>query len=187
MKKTLLVTIVTFVSLSVNAQIFKGRRASSDDSESRFVRQVDMYLQDQWGVGFSVRKESSPHFGWNLIGASYMSGWYDCNRPKNFSIINARLMGLRFNLPIKGNFKFYVEGMPGYSYVYKKTTYMDYDWGYEVTKTRTDKSHCFGLDCGAGFQILRNLSVGYNYTFLATINDNTDNYHIHWARVSFLF
>ena len=187
MKKSLLLTILCVVSLSANAQIFKSHTDTSAKPGSKLVKQVDLYLQDKWGVGFTIRKESSPYFGWNLIGASYMSGWYADECPKNLSIVNARLMGIRFNIPIKGNFKFYAEGTPGYSYVYRRYKYREYDWGYYVTKTRTNKSHCFGLDLSAGFQVLKNLSVGYNYTFLATISSDADNYHIHWARISLMF
>lgn len=187
MRRTILMTILCLVSLSTNAQIFKKHSSDTDKSESRFVKQADVYLQDKWGVGFVVRKESSPYFGWNLIGVSYMSGWHEYDCPKKFSIVNARLMGVRFQIPIYKNLKFYVDGMPGYSYVYRKTTYQEYDWGILVTKTKTDKNHCLGLDCGAGFQVLKNLSIGYNYTFLATFNEDSGNYHIHWGRISVLF
>ena len=186
MKKSFLMTLLCIVALSANAQIFKKQTSTSEKSESKFVKQMDMYLQDKWGVGFTLRKENSSYWGWNLISASYMSGWHEYNCPKNLSIVNARLMGIRFNVPIRGNFKFYAEGMPGYSYVYNQYKYKKYEWGYVVTKTQTNKNHCFGLDCGAGFQVHKNISIGYNYTFLATFT-NTDNYHIHWGRVSILF
>ena len=172
---------------TANAQIFKKRSSDADKSESRFVRQADLYLQDMWGVGGTVRKETSPYFGWNLIGVSYMSGWHKYDSPKNYSIVNARLMGVRFQIPVYKKLKFYAEVTPGYTYLYKKTKYKEYDWGYYVTKTRTDKQHCLGLDCSAGFQVLRNVSIGYNYTFLATFNGSSDKYHIHWGRISFLF
>ena len=189
MKKSLLMTILCVVSLSSNAQIFKSHAGTSAEPDSKLVKQVDIYLQDKWGVGFTLRKESSSRFGWNFLGASYMSGWHDCECPKKFGIVNVRPIGLRYNIPIRGNFKFYAEGMPGYSFVYHETKYIYMMWGGEIPYYKTDKykSHCFGLDVSAGFQVLKNLSVGYNYTFLATINDNTDNYHIHWARISLMF
>ena len=179
--------IVCIASLSANAQIFKSHANASEKSESKFVKQVDLYLQNKWGVGFTLRRESSSYFGWNLISASYMSGWYENECPKNFSIVNARLMGIRFNVPIKGNFKFYAEGIPGYSYVYNKYDDLDFNWGHPVTITQTEKHHCLGLDCGAGFQVLKNLSIGYNYTFLATFSSEADNIHMHWARLSLMF
>ncbi len=188
MKRTVvLMALICLASLSANAQIFKKHSSDADKTESKFVWQADLYLQDKWGVGFTVRKETSPYFGWNLIGASYMSGWYKNECPKNFSIINVRLMGLRFQIPIYKNLKFYAEGTPGYTYRYRRTKYRDYNWGYYVTKTKTDKSHCLGIDCGAGFQVLKNVSIGYNYTFLATFNSDSDKYHIHWGRISVLF
>lgn len=189
MKKSLLMTILCVVSLSSSAQIFKSHAGTSAEPDSKLVKQVDMYLQDKWGVGFTLRKETSQRFGWNFMGASYMSGWHGYECPDKFGIINVRPIGLRYNIPIRGNFKFYAEGMPGYSFVYHETKYIYMLWYDNVPlyKTAKYKSHCFGLDVSAGFQVLKNLSVGYNYTFLATISDNTDNYHIHWARISLMF
>ena len=109
MKRTVvLMALICLASLSANAQIFKKHSSDADKTESKFVWQADLYLQDKWGVGFTVRKETSPYFGWNLIGASYMSGWYKNECPKNFSIINVRLMGLRFQIPIYKNLNFLV-------------------------------------------------------------------------------
>lgn len=189
MKKTLIMAFLCVVSLSANAQLFKKNTGDSDKQESRFVKQVDLYLQDKWGVGFTLRKETSPNFGWNLLGASYMSGWYKSECPDNFSVVNVRMMGLRFNAPLSGDFKFYAEVLPGYTYVYQRTKYvsMYIDWGSTpLYKTSTVKNHYFGLDCSAGFQVHKNISLGYNYTFLATFND-TENRHIHWVRLSVLF
>ena len=189
MKKTIILAFLCVASLSANAQLFKKKTGDSNNQESRLVKQVDLYLQDKWGVGFTLRKETSPNLGWNLLGASYMSGWYKSECPDNFSVVNVRLMGIRCNIPISGNFKFYAEALPGYTYVYQRTryVYMYLDWGSEPWyKTNTVKNHCFGLDCSAGFQVHKNISIGYNYTFLAPFSDS-DNRHIHWARFSVMF
>ena len=191
MRKSVLITLLCTVTLSANAQIFKSRANESDKSELKFTKQVDLYLQDKWGIGFVLRRESSPHFGWNLIGASYMSGWHANDAPKKFGIVNARLCGFRFNIPIYRNIKFYVEAMPGYSYVYRElrfpAKYQTPFGGETIYERVSSKSHCFGLDSSTGFQVLKNVSIGYNYTFLTTISDDTDNIHIHWGRVSVMF
>lgn len=191
MRRIVLMMALCLVSLSANAQIFKSRARDSDKSEVKFTKQVDLYLQDKWGVGFVLRRESSPRFGWNLIGASYMSGWHASDAPKKFGIVNARLCGLRFNVPIYRNIKFYVDVMPGYSYAYRESLipskYQPRFGGSTIYEKVSHKSHCFGLDSSAGFQVLKNVSIGYNHTFLITISDNTDNIHIHWGRVSILF
>ena len=156
---------------------------------SGITGQVDLYLQNAWGVGFMIRKEINQYLGWNLIGASYMSGWYGSffannfetyhmAAPDKFGMLNVRLCGIRLNMPLYEYFRFYAEVTPGYTFAYFKENYDDV---YENINLR---QHFFGFDFGAGLQLHKNVSIGYNLNFRI----NSDFKKItHWGKISFLF
>ena len=130
--------------------------------------QIDLYVQNAWGVGFILRKEFNQYFGLNLAGGSYMSGWNELKSPKHYGQINARLCGVRAYLPIVENVRAFADVTPGYTYIYS----------YGV------HNHCVGIDFSAGFQIHRNVAISYNLDFVAN-GDGHATYH--WGRISFLF
>ncbi|MBQ9525400.1 MAG: hypothetical protein IJR69_09835 [Bacteroidaceae bacterium] len=182
MKKVLILTLLGIIAASANAQLCQGYGEVKDSTASRFRGQFDFYVQDCWGIGLTLRKESSKYFGWNLIGVSYMSGWYRYETPDKLGIVNVRTAGVRFNVPIYKNFKFYAEATPGYTFMYAKSLeglgYGRYFW------RSTETAHCFGLDCSAGFQVIKDVTLGYNFSFFANGNGNS---HIHWGRISIIF
>ena len=181
MRKILLFVFLGIVTLTTNAQIFKNSSDTTKVSESKWKGEFDFYVQDGWGIGLMARKETSKYIGWNVAGISYMSRWYREETPDKFGIVNIRLMGVRFNVPLYKSLKFYAEATPGYTFMYAKPyNYLGY---YHLTG-KVEKAHCFGLDCGAGFQVFKNLALGYNFSFFVNGNGNA---HIHWGRVSILF
>jgi len=182
MRKILLFVFLGIVTLTTNAQIFKNSSDTTKVSESKWKGEFDFYVQDGWGIGLMARKETSKYIGWNVAGISYMSGWHRLETPDKFGIVNIRLMGVRFNVPLYKSLKFYAEATPGYTFMYAKSVY---PWrSKKASWTEVDKAHCFGLDCGAGFQVFKNLALGYNFSFFVNGNGNA---HIHWGRVSILF
>ena len=144
-----------------------------ENPEGKYFGQIDFYIQNGWGVGFMVRRKLNDYAGWNLIGGSYMSGWVD---PRDFGVVNVRVMGLRLNTPDLGNFKLFAEVTPGYTYYYKKRS-TDYMWN------ETDDYHCFGLDFCAGFQISNKVTIGYNLNY---ITNSWMSEMSHWGRISIL-
>ena len=181
MRKVLVFVILGFASLTANAQIFKSGSGTTEGSESKWTGEFNFYVQDAWGIGLMARKETGKYFGWNVIGLSYMSGWHKYDTPDKIGILNVRLMGVRFNAPIYRSLRLYAEATPGYTFMYAKPFY--YSGNYSVW-TKFEKTHCFGFDCGAGFEVFKNVALGYNFSFFVNGNGNS---HIHWGRVSILF
>ena len=140
-----------------------------------YTKQFDIHIQENgWGVGLMLRKEITPSFGWNIAGVSFLSGWND---PKDFGVVNVRLSGIRYHSPAIDAFRFYGELNLGYTYMYLSD--IETPWG-----TINGKAHCFGLDTGAGFQLSKNLAIGYNANFVVNSNGKALT---HWARISILF
>ena len=183
MRKLLLLVLLVVVSVSANAQLYQRSTDSTTGFESKWTRQFDVYVQDCWGVGLTARKELSPNLGWNVIGASFMSGWHNLDSPDKAGLINVRLSGIRLNAPVCKNLKIYAEANPGYTYGYVEPISYYY-YGYYNSYTSLESAHCFGLDCSAGVQLFDKVVVGYNNTFLVNGNGNGC---IHWGRISILF
>ena len=179
MKKFLLLVLVSFASLSSNAQRNQST-GTTETWEPRYTGQFDFYVQDAWGGGLMFRREFTPNFGLNLIGGSFMSGWGEYETPDNVGIVNVRLMGLRLNAPLGKRFGVYADATPGYTYMYVDTFFRTTTlWG----QVKGD-AHCFGLDLSVGFLIDKHLSLGYNYSLFVNGNGNSG---IHWGRFSIIF
>ncbi len=159
------------------------RKKTEEEFESVYTRQIDLYIQNGWGVGFTQRKEINPYVGWNILGASYMSSW---NNPKEFGIVNVRGLGFRFYLPSLNSIKAYAEMNIGYTYIYANNykVYIKNGWGNTYNLTLNSDAHCFAFDFSAGFHLSEHLSIGYNLTF---ITNNKGNGIIHWGKLSILF
>jgi hypothetical protein len=145
---------------------------SLDLPPSGFTKQIDLYFQDAWGVGFMLRKEMNEYFGWNLIGASYMSGWNEVKSPEHYGQVNARLGGIRLYLPCVQNVRAYADVTLGYSFFY---------FNYPNLKRQT---HFAGFDFSAGLQIHKNVALGYTLNLIVNGDGHATN---HWGRVSLLF
>lgn len=180
MRKLFLYAFLSVVSLTSNAQIVQTSSGTPEGNKSKWKGQFDFYVQDAWGVGLMARKEFNKYIGWNVIGASFMSGWGKYETPDNVGIVNARLMGVRLSAPIYKKLSIFAEATPGYTYMYVNLP-VD-TWFY--SGWRKTKAHFFGLDCSAGFQINKHLALGYNFSFFANKNGNS---HIHWGRISLIF
>ncbi|MBO7098863.1 MAG: hypothetical protein J6W21_03255 [Bacteroidaceae bacterium] len=180
MRKLFLLVLVGIVAISANAQIIKESSETTANKKSKITGQFDLYVQDAWGVGIMVRKEFNPYFGWNIIGASFMSGWGQDETPDKVGIVNARLMGIRAHTNIFKNLGVYADVTPGYTYMYSSVFVNTFYYGGYVDS----KTHCFGLDCSAGFLLGKHLGLGYNFSFFANGNGNS---HIHWGRISIIF
>ena len=139
---------------------------------SGLTTQLDLYIQDAWGIGFMLRKEVNEYFAWNLIGASYMSGWNELKSPDHYGKVNVRLGGVRVYLPCVQNLRFYADVSVGYSFVYLS---------FPGIKQH---SHLAGFDASAGLQIHKNLALGYNLNFIV---NGSGHATYHWGRISFLF
>ena len=135
---------------------------------SNLTTQIDLYIQDMWGVGTMLRKEFNQYVGLNIIGGSFMSSWYEYVGPNNFGIINARACGIRLYLPCVDPVRAYVEITPGFTHLY----------------VADQHTNCFGFDFSAGFQIHKNVAIGYNLNYLTNKNGHATT---HWGRISFLF
>lgn len=178
-RKLFFLVLVGIVAASANAQLCQGYGFVNDrdSTASKFTGQFDFYVRDAWGVGLTLRKETSQYFGWNLIGVSYMSGWRRFETPDKMGIVNIRAAGFRLGGPIYKKLRIYLEATPGYTFMYAKSPVFYGNWG------RIEKAHCFGLDCGAGFQYNK-VALGYDFSFFANGNGNS---HIHWGRISIIF
>jgi hypothetical protein len=137
-----------------------------------FTTQVDLFVQNRWGVGLVLRKEINPYFGWNLIQASYMSGWNKTNTPDINGLINVRLSGIRLYTPTYDNIRAYADVNLGYSHEYIK---------FNQNK---ENFHYFGLDFSTGIELGKHFAVGYNLTFLTNSNGSAK---VHWGKLSILF
>ncbi len=142
--------------------------------DRKYFGQFDLYIQDGWGLGFMLRRKLNNYAAWNLLGASYMSGW---NNPREFGVVNVRVMGLRLTTPNLSDNKLFAEVTPGYTFTYLNK----YDWFYW---RNVAQAHCFGLDFCAGIQISNKVAIGYNLNYM-TNSKGSDT--THWGRISFLF
>ena len=136
--------------------------------------QCDFYIQNGWGIGYMFRKQLNKYAGWNLFGASFMSGW---NNPREYGVANIRTMGFRLNTPDFEGVKLFAEVTPGYSVIYRNRL-TAYNWKNVM------REHCFGLDFSTGFQINNRVAIGYNLNYM------TNSYYSetsHWGRISYLF
>ena len=142
--------------------------------DRKYLGQIDFYIQDGWGLGFMLRRKLNNYAAWNLLGASYMSGW---NNPRDFGVVNVRVMGLRLTTPNLSDNKLFAEVTPGYTYYYKNhsTSYFFSD---------IEDYHCFGLDFCAGIQISNKVTIGYNLNYMT---NSWKSELSHWGRISFLF
>ena len=139
---------------------------------SGLTTQVDLYVQDAWGVGFMLRKEINEYIGINLVGGSYMSGWNALKSPNHYGVVNARLGGVRAYLPCIDNIRLYADLALGYTYMY-----MNYDH-------LKQHHHLGSFDAGAGIQLHKNLAIGYNLHFIVNGNGHAT---YHWGKISLLF
>lgn len=139
---------------------------------SGLTTQVDVYVQDAWGVGFMLRKEINEYFGINLVGGSYMSGWNALKSPNHYGVVNARLGGIRAYLPCVDNIRLYADLALGYTYMY-----MNYD-------NLKQHHHLGSFDAGVGVQLHKNVAIGYNLHFVVNGNGHAT---YHWGKISLLF
>ena len=146
--------------------------SSYDLPPSGLTTQVDVFIQDAWGVRFMLRKEINEYFGVNLVGGSYMSGWNSLRSPNHYGVVNARLGGIRAYLPCVENIRLYADLTLGYTYMY-----MNYD-------NLKQHHHLGSFDAGAGVQLHKNLAIGYNLHFVVNGNGHAT---YHWGRISLLF
>lgn len=167
---------MSLFAVSANAQFVKSgggsNSASSDGYYSepkKFTNEIDLYIQDGWGIGYQLRKDFNQYVGWNIFGVSYMSGFYS---PEQFGQVNFKLLGARGYTPAYKSIRGYVDLNLGYT-----LCYFENYWG-----GGTSTSHHFGLDFSVGVQVHKNIAFGYNLNFIAP-----DNAKSHWARISFLF
>ena len=180
MRKFLLLVLVSLTSVCSNAQNVHQSTGGTEAWKSHYTGQFDFFVQDGWGVGLTLRKEINPYIGWNIIGASFMSGWGTYETPDNFGIVNARMMGIRATLPIMNKFAIFADVTPGYTYMYfNAPVYSGWYGGM-----RSAKAHCFGMDCNVGILLGKHLALGYNLSFYT--NKKGDS-HVHWGRVSLIF
>ncbi len=180
MKKYFLIALFGIASVSASAQSRYESTATTDKSESRYSGQADVYIQDGWGVGCMFRKEINKYLGWNLVGASFMSGFGVNETPDKVGVVNVRTMGLRAHTDLCKNLGIYADVTPGYTYMYA-SVYVD---TYYYSGYFDSKAHCFGLDVSAGFQLGKHLELGYNLAFYANGDGNSST---HWGRISILF
>ena len=150
---------------------YPAYRPSRFSENSTLTKQVDMYFQDGWGVGFMLRKEINQYVGWNIIGVSYMSSWYRLTGPDKHGLINVRLPGIRLYSPAYESIRAYAELNIGYTH-----EYLFWDENYHF--------NYFGLDFSAGFQVHKNIAIGYNLTYGVNSGVSFKN---HWGKLSILF
>lgn len=171
------VALALAFATTANAQFVKsggnktGGGLSSDpeyaDSKS-VTNEIDIYLQDGWGLGYQVRGEINQYLGYNAFGVSYMSGFVS---PADFGQVNIRGLGARGYTPAYKSIRGYVDLNMGYTMVYAR------DWWDDI-----QTSHNFGLDFSVGVQLHKNFAIGYNLNFIAPVKAKS-----HWARIAFLF
>lgn len=160
-----------YIPYQYSDQDFKSY-SNQDLPSSGLTTQVDLFIQDAWGVGFMLRKEINKYIGVNIVGGSYMSGWNQMKSPNHYGQVNARLGGVRAYLPLMDKIRAYADVTLGYSYMYLN---------YNGIKAH----HHFGsFDASAGFQLHKNFAIGYNLNFVVN-GDGHATYH--WGRISFLF
>lgn len=155
--------------------------------KKRFTNEVDMYIQNGWGLGYKFREEFNPYVGCNFLSASYMSDFNDISK---FGIVNVRLFGLRLYSPSFEKFRLYTELNIGYTFTYFYVEEIILGNGTYYNMTNTSqliskyKEHCFGFDFSTGIQLNRLIAIGYNLNFLK----NSDWKGMsHWGKISFIF
>lgn len=213
--KFFVVAMAMSLATNVSAQFVNssgGKSGGGFASESAyadqkgFTNEVNLYIQDGWGVGYQLRKEFNPYVGWNILGVSYMSGF---NSPADAGQVNFKLLGARGYTPAWKSIRGYVDLNMGYTLSYAKGfggsgDYGDYgdwedyldDWedylddyyypSYAPTRaggSDVNIAHHFCLDFGVGIQVHKNVAIGYNLNFLAGGYKTKS----HWAKISFLF
>ena len=136
-------------------------------SQKKFTHEIDLYLQDGWGVGYQFRKDFR-FWGVSIASVSYMSGF---NSPADCGQLNLRLPGLRAYTPAYKWIRGYIDVNFGYSLVYEK----EYNNYY----------HFFGLDLSAGVQLHKHFAVGWNCNFI--FNDDYAREDTFWARIAYIF
>lgn len=201
MKKILLLAAVAFFACTtIQAQIGESssRKIETKISEKKFTNELDLYIQDGWGVGYQLRKDFGQYVGWNIFGFSYMSGF--CS-PADFGQVNIKLLGARGYTPSYKGIRGYIDLNLGYTLAYADGggfgydpddyDYDDFDLDDFISKyTRASYdyddgitvSHHFGLDFGVGVQLGKHFALGYNLNFVAPGEVKS-----HWARIAFLF
>lgn len=177
MKKILLLAIIAlFTSTAMRAQIGESKSKKivnkAVKAPASFTNELDLYIQDGWGIGYQLRREFNQYVGWNIIGVSYMSAF---ESPADVGQFNFKLLGARGYTPAWKSIRGYVDLNMGYSVYY----FRNY-WSDEV-----EGVHNFGLDFGLGVQVHKNVAVGYNLNVLAGGFDEAAKSH--WFKVSFLF
>ena len=156
-------------------------------SQKKFTHEIDLYLQDGWGVGYQFRKDFR-FWGVSIASVSYMSGF---NSPADCGQLNLRLPGLRAYTPAYKWIRGYIDVNFGYSLVYEKE-YNNYyhvdDFYYYYGRYYDDNVvlyHFFGLDLSAGVQLHKHFAVGWNCNFI--FNDDYAREDTFWARIAYIF
>jgi len=147
-------------------------------SEKGFSHEIDLYIQDGWGVGYQLRHGITSFWAMNIISISYMSGF---TSPLEFGILNLRPVGFRFYTPIYEDIRLYTELNIGYSmsYINQKSTSIPDVGGINTSET----FHFFGLGFTAGIQISKHFAVGYNLEFYKNNNGESID---HWGKISLI-
>jgi len=154
------------------SDIYGLKEDSSPFADVNSVKhEVSFYIQDGWGVGYQLRKDFSKYVGWNIFGVSYMTGF---NSPADHGWANFKLLGVRAYTPAFKFIRAYIDINLGYTLYY----YDQKGWYDDGIK----KKHYFGIDYGAGVQLGRHVTIGYNLNFLTP-----DKIKTHWAKISYMF
>lgn len=140
--------------------------------------QLDFLFQDAWGVGLMLRRELNPHFGLNIAGASYISGWHQYEGPSNMGFINVRALGVRFYTPKVEPCRLYAEITPGYTHTYVDVRIPGLGW----LKGTGDN---FSFDAGAGIEIGKHVALGYHFYYI--VGSDTKDGYMHMGKLSILF
>ncbi|MBO5591448.1 MAG: hypothetical protein J5913_00595 [Prevotella sp.] len=132
-------------------------------NQKPITNEVDLYIQDGWGIGYQLRREFGKYVGWNILGASYMSHF---GTPEDFGVVNVKVLGVRGYTPAFHSIRGYADLNLGYSFMYNNH----------------HESHNFSIDFSVGVQLSKHIAIGYNLNSL--VNDEAK---YHWARFAFLF
>ena len=162
-------------------QTFDGNPKSTEKGDNRKCRfELDLYVQNGWGVGFNLSSEITPFVGCNLLDLSYKTGF---NNPKDGGILNIRPIGLRLYTPIYDGIRVFSEVNFGYSMLY--VSEQDYKIPGIGNLTFDGKMlHFFGLGFTAGIQFSKRFAIGYNLD----LYKNSDwKLLSHWGTLSYLF